>query len=97
MADGNGVTGDKLSDIMVKELQHMNDGELGRICDYLKPKVFEENAKVVEVGKPLNAMLYIIAGSMQAPITDAGEAAPSTSFILLKKVCLMENNFWIGQ
>ncbi|XP_020417972.1 putative cyclic nucleotide-gated ion channel 7 [Prunus persica] len=63
----------------------MNDGELGRICDYLKPKVFEENAKVVEVGKPLNAMLYIIAGSMQAPITDAGEAASSTSFDTLKK------------
>ncbi|XP_021812496.1 uncharacterized protein LOC110755572 [Prunus avium] len=66
----------------VKELQHMNDRALGKICDYLKPKVFEENAKVVEVGEPLNAMLYIIAGSMQAylPITDAGEAAPSTSF-----------------
>ncbi|CAL2246755.1 unnamed protein product [Prunus armeniaca] len=63
----------------------MNDRELGRICDSLKPKVFEDNAKVVEVGKPLNAMLYIIAGSMQAPIMDAGEAAPSTSFHTLKK------------
>ncbi|XP_016648923.1 PREDICTED: cyclic nucleotide-gated ion channel 4-like [Prunus mume] len=72
----------------VKELQHMNDRELGRICDSLKPKVFEDNAKVVEVGKPLNAMLYIIAGSMQAPIMDAGEVAPSTSFHTLKKVCI---------
>ncbi|XP_008225850.2 PREDICTED: putative cyclic nucleotide-gated ion channel 13 [Prunus mume] len=65
----------------------MNDRELGMICDHLKPKVFEQNAKVVEVGEPLNAMLYIIAGSMQADlsITDAGETAPSTSFDTLEK------------
>ncbi|CAL2252719.1 unnamed protein product [Prunus armeniaca] len=65
----------------------MNDRELGMICDHLKPKVFEENAKVVEVGEPLNAMLYIIAGSMQADlsITDTGETAPSTSFDTLEK------------
>ncbi|CAL2252712.1 unnamed protein product [Prunus armeniaca] len=65
----------------------MNDSELRTICDYLKPKVFEENAKVVEVGQPLNAMLYIIAGSMQAylPIRDAREAHPLTSFKTLKK------------
>ncbi|CAL9016949.1 unnamed protein product [Prunus brigantina] len=65
----------------------MNSWALGRICNYLKPTVFEENAKVVEVGEPLNAMLYIIAGSMQADLlnTDAGEAAPSTSFETLEK------------
>ncbi|XP_020418707.1 putative cyclic nucleotide-gated ion channel 13 [Prunus persica] len=69
------------------ELQHMNDRELGMICDYLKPKVFEENAKVVEVGEPLNAMLYIIAGSMQVslPIADVGEVVPSTSFETIEK------------
>ncbi|XP_008225852.2 PREDICTED: cyclic nucleotide-gated ion channel 1-like [Prunus mume] len=71
----------------VRELQHMNDRALGMICDCLKPKVFEENAKVVEVGEPLNALLYIIAGSMKVylPIIDAGEAAPSNSFDTLEK------------
>ncbi|PQQ04970.1 cyclic nucleotide-gated ion channel 1-like [Prunus yedoensis var. nudiflora] len=65
----------------------MNDQTLGMICDYLKPKIFKENAQVVEAGQPLNAMLYIIAGSMQAylPIRAAGEARPSTSFETLEK------------
>ncbi|BBH01289.1 hypothetical protein Prudu_011516 [Prunus dulcis] len=65
-----------------KELQNMNDQALETICTYLKPKTFKENEIVVEAGQPLNAMLIIIAGSMQAylPIRDAGDAHPSTSF-----------------
>ncbi|XP_008225854.1 PREDICTED: probable cyclic nucleotide-gated ion channel 10 [Prunus mume] len=71
----------------VKELQNMNDQALGTICDYLKPKMFEENTQVVEAGQPLNTMLIIISGSMQAyqPIRDAGDARPSTSFKTLEK------------
>ncbi|KAL6282880.1 hypothetical protein ACE6H2_013809 [Prunus campanulata] len=71
----------------VKELQNMNDQALGTICNYLKPKMFEENAQVVEAGQPLNTMLIIISGSMQAylPIRDAGDARPSTSFETLEK------------
>ncbi|CAL2252713.1 unnamed protein product [Prunus armeniaca] len=65
----------------------MNDEALGTICNYLKPKMFEENAQVVEAGQPLNMMLYIIAGSMQAylPIRAAGEACPSTLLENLEK------------
>ncbi|CAB4307106.1 unnamed protein product [Prunus armeniaca] len=65
----------------------MNDTTLEEICGYLKPKIFEENEMVVEAGQPLNAMLIIIAGSMQAyrPIRDAGDAHPSTSFVTLNK------------
>ncbi|XP_034197923.1 probable cyclic nucleotide-gated ion channel 5 isoform X2 [Prunus dulcis] len=72
---------------MVKELRTINDQALGKICQYLKPKMFEENAQVFEAGQPLNAMLYIITGSMQAymPIRAAGEACPSTSFETLEK------------
>ncbi|PQQ03808.1 cyclic nucleotide-gated ion channel 4-like [Prunus yedoensis var. nudiflora] len=72
---------------MVKELQHIDDWSLRRICDYLKPKIFKENEMVVEAGQPLNAMLIIIAGSMQAyqPIKVAGEACSSTSFETLDK------------
>ncbi|CAL2252711.1 unnamed protein product [Prunus armeniaca] len=65
----------------------MNHKALEMICAYLKPKIFKENEMVVEAGQPLNAMLIIIAGSLQAyqPIKVAGEACPSTSFETLDK------------
>ncbi|CAL9016950.1 unnamed protein product [Prunus brigantina] len=71
----------------VKELQNMNDRSLKTICAHLKPKIFKENEMVIEAGQPFNAMLIIIAGSMQAyqPIRDAREASPSTSFETLEK------------
>ncbi|PQQ04969.1 cyclic nucleotide-gated ion channel 1-like [Prunus yedoensis var. nudiflora] len=71
----------------------MNEEALERICAYLKPKIFKENEMVVEAGQPLNAMLIIIAGSMQAyqPIRAAGEACPSTSFETLK------NGMFVGE
>ncbi|BFG28387.1 hypothetical protein CerSpe_146610 [Prunus speciosa] len=71
----------------------MNDQALGMICDYLKPKMFKENAQIIEAGQPLNAMVYIIVGFMQAylPIRAAGEACPSTSFETL------ENGMFVGE
>ncbi|XP_020418705.1 cyclic nucleotide-gated ion channel 1-like [Prunus persica] len=74
-----------------KELQNMNDQDLQMICPYLKPKIFKENEILVEAGQPLNAMLIIIAGSMQAylPIRDVGDAHPSTSFETLGKGMLV--------
>ncbi|CAL9016948.1 unnamed protein product, partial [Prunus brigantina] len=64
----------------VKELQTMGKEELETISKDLQPKIFQENDTVVEVGQPLQSMLFIISGTMQAyvPIRDAPRVAETT-------------------
>ncbi|KAL6290827.1 hypothetical protein ACE6H2_008337 [Prunus campanulata] len=46
----------------VPTLQNMDEPVLRRICQYLEPREFDDNSIIIEKGKPLEMMLFIVDG-----------------------------------